>query len=151
MKTLLVAVFLGGTVSLCAGETATVALGKSAEALKQAHNMHDTAIRACSLKPEHEIGWDYMESQAKELADAHDLPAASKTVDVLGALRTERRALMRDFAGCAFKLGQTQTAVSVLNAMDLLDDAANDLEANIRDRAWNMEKGLDYCKNHLAN
>jgi hypothetical protein len=151
MKTVLIAMMFGVGVSLYAAVTTPVALAKAAQALTQAHNVHDMALKACNLKPEHEIGWNFIEGEVKGLAYAHDLPAASKIVDVLGDLRVERRALMHDFVGCAFKLGETQTSLAVLKAMDALDDVAADIETNIRNRTWNMEKGLDYCKTHLAN
>jgi hypothetical protein len=72
-------------------------------------------------------------------------------MEILGELRIERRALMRDYVGCAFNLRETKTALAILKAMDSLDDAANDLEINVSNRTWNMEKGLNYCRTHPAN
>ena len=148
---MLIAVLIVWTTSSFAVKTTPVALVEAVKALKNAHDTHRAAIETCHLSPEHEIGWDYIEKEVANLASVHNLPPTSETVGVLSKLRIERRALMHDFVGCAFKLSYTRMSTSVLSAMDSLDDAASDLEDSIHDRTWNMEKGLAYCKTHLAN
>jgi hypothetical protein len=69
-------------------------------------------------------------------------------VELLLPLRIERRSLLGDFAYCSLKLNQTKTAESIIDAMNSLDEAAGDVEDSIRGRAWNMEKGMEWCKQH---
>ncbi len=69
-------------------------------------------------------------------------------VDVLFSLRVERRALLGDFVHCSSKLSRTKTSVSIIDAMNSLDEAADDVEDSIRDRAWSLEQGAEWYKAH---
>ena len=69
-----------------ATDVPSVTLCKALAALERAHDAHITAMKQCGFKTEHEIGWDYIEKDTRELAKTQPTPAASKTVDVLRAL-----------------------------------------------------------------
>jgi hypothetical protein len=89
-------------------------------------------MKGCGFETEHEIGWDYMEREMRELANAQTTPTASRMVELLPSLRIERRSLLRDFVRCSFKRDQTKTAESIIDAMNSLDEAAGDTEDSIR-------------------
>ena len=146
MRLLLTVVFLSTACRAYGGDTRSVKLGKVLAALEHAHDTHTAAKKLCGFESEPEGGWDHRERETRNLANAQPSPAVSRIVDVLDTLRTERRALLIDFARCAFKPDQTTAAESIVEAMNSLDEAANDVEDSIRDRAWNLEKAVEYYK-----
>jgi hypothetical protein len=67
MKTLLLAAaLLGASCHAYAGDP-VAALQKALAALEHAHSMHGTAMKSCGFETEHEIGWDYMERETREV------------------------------------------------------------------------------------
>lgn len=148
MKPFHLAIVLLSAASYAYAGDPAAALHKAVAAVEHAHLTHSAALKLCGVESEHEIGWNYIERETRELANARQTPTASRMVEILLPLRTERRALLGDFVRCSFKLDQTKTGESVIGAMNALDEAAGDVEDSIRDRAWSLEKGEEWYKAH---
>ncbi len=148
MKPFLLAAILLGAASYAYAGDPLAALRNALAASERAHRTHSTAIRLCGFEAEDEIGWDHIERQTRELANAPQTPAASRMVNVLFSLRLERRSLFGDFVQCSSKLNRTKTAESIIDAMTSLDEASGDVEGSIRERAWNLEQGAEWYKAH---
>jgi len=68
-------------------------------------------------------------------------------VDVLSSLRREGHWLSNDLTSCGLKRNEA-AILSIIDAMNSLDEAANAVEDIIRDRAWSLEKAVEYYKDH---
>jgi len=87
MKAFLVAALLA-TLSPYASsaDRPSVSLGKALAALEHAHTTHSSAMQLCGVKTEREIGWDSIERETRELANALPEPRASEMTEVLRRL-----------------------------------------------------------------
>ena len=129
-------------------------------ALERAHSAYISAKHACSLHSrvlsagiprEGEtlaINWDFIEKHMRELANRRVLEA-SEMIYVLHDLRLEGRVLLEAALGCfGEESSPFSVSVAIAEAMTALDDAAEDLERELRERVWALEAGNKAAREH---
>lgn len=132
---------------ILASDQPSVTLGKALAVLERAHGNHDEAEHFCGIENKHELDWRNIEKKTRELANTQPEPKASDMFEVLSGLRAARQALFRDFLACTLK-GPDREAALVEDAMDSLDDAAEDVEKNIQGSVKKLEGVAAYCEKH---